>query len=244
MVKILAISIQLARVIPFYYRKLGCCPSCDQPRHGRNRSRKEDTVPADLLCRETSTRERKKENEERDTCCTHTPTHTHTRIHGDGERRDGQSEEPRREAIIDPACAKRKEARAISRSREPKANKEDVQGFRDGVAASLAAGSPNLVQRGLRRRRSRLTRCQPRFHGEGLDGRRPGGGNHKATIRRVDARRRSENEDEEEEEEEEEDETEKDKKRTGTKEAEKEKEDEKMAAGLPMRPGSVSVNLT
>lgn len=53
-------------------------------------------------------------------------------------------------------------------------------------ALSLAAGSPKFVQKGLCRRRSRLTRCQPRFHGEGLDGRTDGlgGGNHKATMRR------------------------------------------------------------
>lgn len=63
-------------------------------------------------------------------------------------------------------------------------------------ALPLAAGSPKFVQKGLCRRRSRLTRCQPRFHGEGLDGRtdgRTGGGNHKATMRRGggDARERT-----------------------------------------------------
>lgn len=90
-------------------------------------------------------------------------TYTYT-VHRKGE--------PRRGAIIDPACTKRKEARAISRSRKPKETRRNgVQGFGDGVAASLAAGSPKFVQKGLRRRRSRLTRCQPRFHGEGLDGR-------------------------------------------------------------------------
>lgn len=65
---------------------------------------------------------------------------------------------------------------------------------------SLAAGSPKFVQKGLCRRRSRLTRCQSRFHGEGLDGRTdgrtnertdgPGGGNHKATMRRGEERTR------------------------------------------------------
>lgn len=46
----------------------------------------------------------------------------------------------RREAIIDPARVKRKEARGISRGEERR-KEEDVQGM-VSVAASLAAGSP------------------------------------------------------------------------------------------------------
>ena len=161
---------------------------------GRNRSRKEDTrfrqisFARERSWEETSTRERKKRRKRRDTCCAHTYARVYTY-----RRRDGQSEEPRRGAIIDPACAKRKEARAISRSREPKANKEERCPRLQGWCCSLSRSgkSSNLVQRGLRRRRSRLTRCQPRFHGEGLDGRRPGGEVViKLRYEELDARRR------------------------------------------------------
>lgn len=67
----------------------------------------------------------------------------------------------RREAIIDPARVKRKEARGISREERREGGRA-----RDGVAASLAAGSPQrFVHQGLYVRRSWLTKCQPRFHG-------------------------------------------------------------------------------
>jgi len=99
----------------------------------------------------------------------------------EGRRRKSYAAKEARSHNRSGARAERREARAISRSREPRGKRERERCPRPRWwrwclrrALSLAAGSPKFVQKGLCRRRSRLTRCQPRFHGEGLDGRMDG----------------------------------------------------------------------
>lgn len=128
----------------------------------------------------------------------------------------------RREAIIDPARVKRKEARGISRAE--RRGEERARRMSKGWCPLRP-----LSQREVRRDSctirsasfSRLTRCQPRFHGlKGWTDGVGGAGNHKAKRRRrrmwKSARKTW-------------------RRREGV---------EKMAAGLAMRPGNVSVNLT
>lgn len=129
----------------------------------------------------------------------------------------------RREAIIDPARVKRKEARGISRAE--RRGEERARRMSKGWCPLRP-----LSQREVRRDSctirsasfSRLTRCQPRFHGlKGWTDGVGGAGNHKAKRRR---RRRMW--------------------KSARKTWRRREGVEKMAAGLAMRPGSVSVNLT
>lgn len=101
MVKILAISIQLARVIPFYYRKLAaCCPSCDQPRHaaGIDRGRKtHGSGRSPLLVRGAErrrVREKGRNEENEGIRVARTRMHAYTRIDGETDKVRSRGEEP------------------------------------------------------------------------------------------------------------------------------------------------------